>query len=80
MSSSTINTQVESTSNKRLKLALKVLSSWYDPTVEVSDHEIVTLKSYLRRDVAGLSIDDLAGEVIQQELKIARDKTKRESA
>ena len=71
---------VESTSNERLKLALKVLSSRYDRTVKVSDHEIETLRSYLLGDGAGLSIDDLAGDVIQQELKTARAKAKGESA
>ncbi|MCU1274066.1 MAG: hypothetical protein JWO48_1497 [Bryobacterales bacterium] len=70
-------------SNERLKLALKVLSSWYDRTVKVSDHEIVTLRSYLRGEVAEMSIDDLAGEVIQQELnerKTVCEKAKGEPA
>ena len=71
---------MESTSNERIKLALKVLSSRYDRTVKVSNSEIETLKSYLCSDAAGLSIDDLAGDVIQQELKTARAKAKGESA
>jgi hypothetical protein len=72
-----------STSNERLKLALKVLSSRYDRTVKVSDSEIETLKSYFRGDVAAMSLDDLAGAVIQQELNermIEPDKAKGEPA
>jgi hypothetical protein len=71
-----------STSNERLKLALKVLSSRYDRTVKVSDPEIETLKSYFRGDVAAMSLDDLAGAVIQQELNermIEPDKAKGDS-
>ena len=76
----TINTHMESTSNERLKLALKVLSSRYDRTVNVSDDEIETLKSYLCGAGSGLSIEDLAGDVIQQELKTAGARAKGESA
>lgn len=71
---------MESTSNERLKLALKVLSSRYDWTVKVSDDEIEILKSYLCGDGSGLSIEDLAGDVIQQELKTAGARAKGESA
>ena len=74
---------MDSTSNERLKLALKVLSSRYDRTVTVSESEIETLKSYLQGDVAGMSAEDFAGEVIQKELnqlKAAREKAEGTSA
>jgi hypothetical protein len=67
---------MNSASNERIKLALKVLSAPYDRTVKVSDSEIETLKSYFQGDVAGRSGEDLAGEVIQRELnelKAARE-------
>jgi hypothetical protein len=73
---------MESTSNERIKLARKVLSARYDRTVRLSESEIETLKSYVQGEATEMSTEDLAGEVIQQELKeqkIAREKSKGES-
>ncbi len=54
---------------ERIKLALKVLDSCYDRTLEVTKAEIETLKkSYLAGDLAGLEIDDIAVAVIHEEL------------
>jgi hypothetical protein len=72
-----------STSNERLKLALKVLSARYERMVKVSDSDIEILKSYFRGDGTAMSLDDLAGAVIQQELNgrtIEPEKAKGESA
>lgn len=83
MAAFTINTAMESTSNDRLKLALRVLTSRYDRTVKVSDSEIETLRSYFRGNAAGMSLDDLAVGVIQQQLNertIRPKKAKGESA
>jgi hypothetical protein len=83
MAAFTINTSMESTSNDRLKLALKVLTSRYDRTMKVSDSEIETVRSYFRGDAADMSLDDLAVGVIQQELNertMGRKKAKGESA
>jgi hypothetical protein len=74
---------MESTSNERIKLALKVLSARYDRTVTVTKSEIEALKSYFQGVVTEISTEDLAGEVIQQELKekkIPREKAKGETA
>jgi len=74
---------MESTSNDRLKLALRVLTSRYDRTVKVSDSEIKTLRSYFRGDAADMFLDDLAVGVVQQELNgrtIGPRKAKGESA
>jgi hypothetical protein len=74
---------MESTSNERIKLALKVLSARYDRTVTVSKSEIEALKSYFQGVGTQMSTEDLAGEVIQQELKekkIPREKVKGETA
>jgi CheY-like chemotaxis protein len=60
---------MDSASNERIKLALKVLSARYDRTVTVSESEMEALKSYLPADVVGLSTDDMAGQVIQKEVK-----------
>jgi hypothetical protein len=69
---------MDSTSNERIKLALKVLSARYSRTVTVSESEIEALKSYLPGNAAGLSTDDAAGQVIQRELN--EFKARREKA
>ena len=65
---------------ERIKLALKVLDSCYDRTVEVTKAEIETLqKSYLAGDLAGLVIEEIAVAVIYEELdclKTARQQAK----
>ena len=60
---------MEKLTTQRLRLALKVLSSRYDPKVEVTTLEIDCLKSCLDGDLAGMAVDDIATMVIQQELE-----------
>lgn len=74
---------MDSASNERIKLALKVLSARYDCAVRVSESEIEALKSYAQGNLARASIEDLAGELIQRELnklKAASEKAEAESA
>ena len=71
---------MDSASNERIKLALRVLSARYDRTVKVSESEIEALKSYLPGDVVGLSTDDVAGQVIQKELKDSKQGATRPNA
>ena len=76
-------TSMDSTSNERIKLALKVLSARYDRTVTVSESEIETLKSYVQGNSAEMSVEAMAGEVIQRELnrlKSAREKAEAASS
>jgi len=60
---------------QRLRLALKVLSSRYDHTIEVTDDEIRLLKTYIEGDREEMTIHDIAAAVIRRELdqqKMAR--------
>ena len=59
---------VDSTSTKRMQLALKVLSWRYNGTVPVTDAEIERLKSYLESDASGMNAMEVAAAVISQEV------------
>jgi len=65
---------------ERMKLALKVLDSRYEGTVNATHAEIETLKkSYLAGDLARLAIEEIAVAVIYEELdcrKTARQQAK----
>jgi hypothetical protein len=56
---------------ERILLALKILTSHYDPNVEnrVRQEEVDELKSYLGDEAAGRSLDEIATMVIQREIK-----------
>src|SRR5437867_10728866 len=58
---------MESTSTKRMQLALKVLSWRYNGTAPATDAEIERLKSFLKQDASGMNAMEVAAAVISQE-------------
>ena len=67
----TQNARVDQDAQERVLLALKILTSSYDPNVEnkVTQEEIDELKSYLGNEASHLSLDEVACIVIQREIK-----------
>jgi hypothetical protein len=51
-----------------LRIAVKFLNRHYDHSDQVTEGEIVILKSYLGGDLANLAVDDIAATVIRREL------------
>jgi hypothetical protein len=62
---------VDQGARERVLLALKILTSHYDPNPENSatQEEIDELKSYLGDEATGRSPDEIASMVIQREIK-----------
>jgi hypothetical protein len=62
---------VDQDAQERVLLALKILTSSYDPNAEhsVTQDEIDELKSYLGDQATDLSLDRIACLVIQREIK-----------
>jgi hypothetical protein len=62
---------VDQGARERVLLALKILTSSYDPNAEnrVTQEEVDELKSYLGDEAAGRSLDQIACTVIQREIK-----------
>lgn len=62
---------VDQDAQERVLLALKILTSSYDPNAEdsVTQEEIDELRSYLGDEAADLSLDQIACLVIQREIK-----------
>ena len=56
---------------ERISLALKILTSHYDPKAEngATQEEVDELKSYLGDEAAGRSPDEIACMVVQREMK-----------
>ena len=69
LSAQTVN--VDQAAIERVLLALKILTSHYEPSAEnrVAQEEVEELKSYLGDDGAGRSPDEIACMVIQREMK-----------
>lgn len=67
---------VDQDAQERVLLALKILTSSYDPNAEhsVTQEEIDELKSYVGDEAADLSLDQIACLVIQQEIKRQEEK------
>ena len=62
---------VDQSSRERILLALKILTSHYDPNAEnhATQEEVDELKLYLGDQAAGCSLDEIACMVIQREIK-----------
>jgi len=62
---------VDQSSRGRILLALKILTSHYDPNPEnhATQEEVNELKSYLGDEAASCSLDEIARMVIQREIK-----------
>jgi len=62
---------VDQSARERVLLALKILTSTYDPNADnrVTQEEVDELKSYLGDEAAGRSVDQIACMVIQREMK-----------
>jgi hypothetical protein len=62
---------VDQSSRERILLALKILTSHYDPNAEnhATREEVDELKLYLGDQAAGCSLDEIGCMVIQREIK-----------
>ena len=53
-----------------MKLALRILSAFYDSTVSVTKTEMEALKSCFKGDSNGMSIEEIAVAIILRELNL----------
>ena len=53
-----------------MKLALRILSAFYDSTMTVTKTEMEALKSSFKGDSSGMSIEEIAVATIQRELNL----------
>jgi hypothetical protein len=62
---------VDQGATERVLLALKILTSHYDPNAEnrATQEEVDELRSYLGDEAVGRSLDEIASMVIQREIK-----------
>jgi len=62
---------VDQGGSERVLLALKILTSRYDPNAEntATQEEVDELRSFLGDEAAGCSLDQIACMVIQREIK-----------
>ena len=65
------NVNVDQSATERVLLALKILTSGYEPNAanSVTQEEIDGLESYLGDEAAGRSLDEIACLVIQREIR-----------
>ena len=55
---------------ERLRIAVRILNLRYDPSEEITETEIETLKSYLGSDVTNVAVEEIAAAVIRRELQL----------
>jgi len=70
------NVNAEQSATERVLLALKILTSGYEPNAAspVTQEEVDELESYLGDEAAGRSLDEIACMVIQREIGRQHDR------